>query len=93
MIDEVLRPSWSRSSLVRSAAVVARVLPVFVRDAGLGEVVAEPPVAPVQAVIVLDAGVEQDAGQLAGAALTPLPARAVDRPAPARRRARPTPCP
>ena len=44
--------------------MVAGVLRVRVRDARLGQVMAEQPVAPVQVVVVLLARVEQDAAQL-----------------------------
>src|SRR4051794_30039004 len=44
-------------SLVCPATVVAGILPVLVRDSGLGEMVAEQPVTPVQVVVVVPAGV------------------------------------
>jgi hypothetical protein len=47
-----------------SAAVVPRVLPEVVCDAGLTEAVAEDPVTPVQVVVIVGTSVEQDAGQL-----------------------------
>src|SRR5574340_540356 len=46
-------------------AVIAGILPVLVCDPGLVEIVAEQPVTPVQVVVVVGAGVEQDAGELA----------------------------
>jgi hypothetical protein len=51
-------------SLARPAAMVAGILAVFMCDAGLGEVVAEQPVTPVQAVVVIRTDVEQDALEL-----------------------------
>ena len=47
-----------------SATVVARVLRGLVGDASCRQVVTQQPVAPVEVVIVVRSGVEQDAGQL-----------------------------
>src|ERR1051326_4556799 len=51
-------------ALVRAAAVVSAVLDVLVGDPGVREVVAEEPVAPVEVVVVVEAGIEQDPRQL-----------------------------
>ena len=45
--------------------MVAGILAVVVRDSRFAEVVAEQPVTPVQVVVVVPAGVEQDSRQLA----------------------------
>src|SRR5215210_7029649 len=52
-------------SLVCPAAMVAGILPVLVRDPRLRQMVAEQPVTPVQVVVVVPPGVEQDARKLA----------------------------
>src|SRR5438874_741783 len=57
--------SDERPAILGLVAVVARVLPVLVRDSRLAEMVAEQPVTPVQVVVVVPVGVEQDARKLA----------------------------
>lgn len=50
--------------LVGSTAVVPGVLGGDVGDAGLGQAVAQQPVAPVQVVVIVATGIEQDPAQL-----------------------------